>query len=321
MNGFGEPEVLQIGEASMPSVGKEDVLVKVAATALNRADTLQREGKYPPPKGESEILGLEVSGIVEKKGENVIKWGVGDKVCCLLAGGGYAEYVSVHQDLVMPVPVNLDIIHCAALPEVFLTAYQALFSLAELKENEKVLIHAGGSGVGTAAIQLAKMMNTEIFVTASVSKHAICRALGATHTIDYKTQDFATEIKSITNGKGVDVVLDFMGASYLKQNLDVLGMDGRMVILAWMGGFKIDALNLFPIVSKRLKIMGSTLRARSISYKAKLIKDFSKNFLPLFDAGKLKPVIDTVMPWQEVQAAHRSMDANLNTGKIILMID
>ncbi|UZR93898.1 NAD(P)H-quinone oxidoreductase [Chondrinema litorale] len=320
-NGFGGPEVLSLGEAANPEVNEEEILIKVAATALNRADTLQREGKYPPPKGESQIIGLEAAGVVEQTGKAVTKWKKGDKVCCLLAGGAYAEYVKVHQHLAMPVPQTLSLEESAAIPEVFLTAYQALISLCEMQEGEKVLIHAGGSGVGTAAIQLAKLRNAEIFVTASKTKHQTCFDLGANHAIDYKSQDFAEEIKELTKGKGVDVVIDFMGASYFKKNLDVMGMDGRMVMLAWMGGFKLDSLNLVPVLSKRLKIMGSTLRARSVDYKKTLIEGFTNDFVPYFDKGELKPVIDTVMSWSAIQEAHTRMDANLNTGKIILKVD
>ncbi|MEM9918390.1 MAG: NAD(P)H-quinone oxidoreductase [Bacteroidota bacterium] len=316
----GGPEVLTIGEWEKPVPGPNEILVKVAATALNRADTLQRRGMYPPPPGASPILGLEMAGTVVGKGPGAERWAMGDRVCALLSGGGYAEYVVLHEGLALPVPDGLDMEAAAAIPEVFLTAFQALYWLAGLQKGETVLIHAGASGVGTAAIQLARKIGAEVFATASAAKHATCLNLGASVAIDYKTVDFKEVILEKTKGKGVDVVLDFVAASYLQRNLDCLAIDGRMVMLALMGGAKVDNLNLLPILRKRLRIQGSTLRARSVAYKLQLVQEFADVCWDDFAAKQLKPVIDLVCDWKEVVQAHERMEANLNQGKIVLKV-
>jgi putative PIG3 family NAD(P)H quinone oxidoreductase len=317
---FGSPDQLFIGEFPTPEPSEYQIRIRVKATALNRADLLQREGKYPPPAGESPILGLEIAGEVEKLGSKVQKWKIGDRVCGLLAGGGYAEYAVIHEDLAMPIPVNLDFVAAAAIPEAFLTAFQALVWIAKLQAGESVLIHAGASGVGTAALQLARLIGAKAYVTASAEKHAICKSLGAEHSIDYKTEDFAQSIQTLTEGRGVDVVLDFLGASYLEGNLQALGMDGRMVLLAIMGGAQAPGINLGMVLMKRLSINGSTLRARTLSYKAKLTHEFMNLTWDHFATGKLYPVVDTVFPWTEVANAHRYMEENRNQGKIVLSI-
>ena len=245
---------------------------------------------------------------------------VGDRICCLLGGGGYAEFVKVHAEHVMPIPSDLDFYEAAAIPEVFLTAYQAIFKIARLEKEEKILIHAGASGVGTAAIQLAKSVGAEVFITASKPKHSLCLKLGADHAIDYKSQQFDEEILEITKGKGVDVLIDFMAASYINQNLNVLALDGRMVLLALMGGIKAKEINMAQILAKRLQITGSTLRSRIDAYKSNLIAGFKRDFLSEFETGKLKPIIDSIIPWTKVVEAHKKMDANLNAGKIILKV-
>jgi len=321
MHHSGGPEVLYLGETDSPEISDHEILIQVAATALNRADTLQREGKYPPPPGESEIIGLEAAGTVIKIGKGVNKWKIGDKVCCLLGGGGYASLVKVDARHAMPIVGNLSINEAVAIPEVFLTAYQALFTLANLKADDKVLIHAGASGVGTAAIQLAKLIGAEVYVTASAPKHELCYALGAKHAIDYKTQTFDEEIQKLTNNKGVNVIIDFMGASYLNKNLDALAPDGKLVLLALMGGALANNINIGKILMKRIQIMGSTLRARSADYKAELIAGFTTAFLSKFATGELKPIIDSKMSWHNVVEAHKRMDANLNAGKIVLYLD
>ena len=317
---FGDPEQLYLGEYKKPQLGAKDILVQVKATALNRADTLQRKGLYPPPKGESPIIGLEMSGVVVELGKDVTRWTLGDKVCGLLAGGGYAEYVKIHEELAMPIPDNLDFVEAAALPEVFLTAFQTIDWLANLQRGETILIHAGASGVGTAAIQLAKQKGATVIVTASKTKQDICKTLGADKAIDYKKEDFKIAVLDFTNGKGVDVVIDFIAAPYFHRNIDLLRADGRLILLAWMGGSKVDNVNLQQVLLKRLHIMGSTLRARTLDYKIKLSKDLIRFAWPLFENGKLKAVVDSIFDWTEVANAHRYMEANKNKGKIILKV-
>ncbi len=317
---FGDVDNLYIGAYPPPSLGDQEILVKVHATALNRADLLQRAGKYPPPPGESEILGLEMAGEVVEVGTAVRKWQVGDRVCGLLGGGGYAELAVIHEEMVLPIPDFMNFEAAAAIPEVFLTAFQALHWLAKLQAQESVLIHAGASGVGTAAIQIAKQSNAIIFVTASASKHDFCKTLGANEVIDYQKDNFETLVLEKTNGKGVHIVIDFIGASYFQQNLNVLQMDGRLVLLALMGGTKVNELQIGNILRKRLQILGSTLRNRSLDYKIALTRDFRLFAWELFEKGILQPVVDKVFDWKEVAEAHRYMESNQNKGKIVMKI-
>jgi tumor protein p53-inducible protein 3 len=317
---FGGPEELFIDDYATPVPADHELLVKVSATALNRADTLQRMGKYPPPKGDSEIMGLEMAGEVVGIGKSVSRWKIGDPVCGLLGGGGYATHAVIHEDMALPIPEGLSVQEAAAIPEVFLTAFQAMNWLAQLKKGEYILIHAGASGVGTAAIQLARVMGAIPIVTASAGKHDLCYQLGADKAIDYKTEGFVAQVSDYTNGKGADVVIDFVGGTNFQNNIDVLALEGRMVMLAFLGGIKADRVNLAPILRKRLKIMGSTLRARSLDYKIRLSRDLETFAWPLFSSGKLKPVIDSVYDWKDVADAHRYMEANRNQGKIILEV-
>ena len=322
LKSYGSPDNLYIGEASSPIPTSLQVLVKIHATALNRADTMQRQGKYPPPKGESDILGLEMAGEVVEVGDKVTKWNVGDKVCGLLGSGGYAQYVVIHEDMALPIPKGFSYEMAAAIPEVFLTAFQALVWIGNLQAGEKVLLHAGASGVGTAAIQLCKAIGVDhIFVTASRPKHSSCLKLGADVAIDYKTQNFEEVVNAATDGKGVNLVLDFLAAPYFQKNLNVLAMDGRLVMLSLMGGYKAKEVNLIPILRKRLSIQGSTLRARSLAYKINLTRDLYDFAWSKFENGILKPIIDSTFDWSEVGEAHRYMEANKNIGKIILTIN
>ena len=315
----GGPESLFIGEWNKPMPTENEILIKVAATALNRADLLQREGKYPPPEGASPILGLEVSGQVEACGANVSRWKAGDLVFGLLPGGGYAEYAVIHEAMAMAVPDNLNLTEAAAIPEVYLTAFQALSWLACIQTGEKVLIHAGGSGVGTAAIQLSREMGaSDIIVTASPAKHALCHELGARLSIDYRQQDFEEIIRE---KGGVDVVIDFIAAPYFKKNINCLRTDGRLVLLAVLGGGKVEDFNLVKLLGKRIQITASTLRSRSRDYQIKLTRSFEKFALPLLADGTLKPIIDTIYPWEEVTKAHQRMESNQNAGKIVLSLD
>ena len=317
---FGGPEELVMGEWPQPEPGVREILVRVEATALNRADTLQRRGLYPPPPGESPILGLEMAGEVVALGMGVSDWKVGDRVCGLLAGGGYASYVVIHEEMALPVPPQMDYTEAAAIPEVFLTAYQALRWLAAVQPGETVLIHAGASGVGTAAIQLAREMGARSIVTASASKHDICQDLGAETAIDYRVRDFAEVALEHTDNKGVNVIIDVIGGPYFKKNLQALRPDGRMVMLALMGGVQVSEADLSPVLAKRLSIIGSTLRSRHIDYKIALTNDFQAFAWPLFNNGHLRPVIDSVMDWEKVSEAHARMDANQNQGKIVLRV-
>ncbi len=317
----GGSEQLELGTFPTPQPADNELLVKVKATALNRADIMQRQGNYPQPKGASPILGLEMAGVVEEVGESCSRWKNGDRVCALLPGGGYAEYAVVPDALAMPVPENLDLEEAAAIPEVFLTAYQCLSWIGRLREGETVLIHAGASGVGTAAIQLAREIGARIIVTAgSERKLSVCRDLGADVTINYKDGPFAPRVRDATDARGVDLILDFVGASYWEQNVSALALDGRLVLISLLGGATVEQVNLGKLLRKRVQLTATTLRARSVEYKADLIRDFADFALPRFADGRLKPVIDRIFSWQEVAEAHQYMEANKNIGKIVLCV-
>jgi putative PIG3 family NAD(P)H quinone oxidoreductase len=313
---------LYVDQYPDPVMEDHELLIQVEATALNRADLLQKAGLYPPPSGVSPIMGLEMAGTVVDWGSDVDGFAKGDRICGLLAGGGYAQKVVLAADLALRMPDELSFTDAAAIPEVFLTAFQALHWLANIQAGESVLIHAGASGVGTAAIQLAKLAGADrIYITASKGKHSFCQQLGAHVTIDYKAEDFAEVILADTQGKGVDIVIDFVGGPHFNPNLKALAMDGRMVMLAFLGGTKSkEQINLAPILRKRIKIMGSTLRARSLSYKTKLTADFRQRIWPYFAKGTLRPIVDTIYPWTEVNQAHQYMEENKNVGKIVLKI-
>lgn len=316
----GGPEQLAIGKWQIPEPQANEVLVKVEATALNRADTMQRSGKYPPPAGASPILGLEMAGKVASVGKEVSRWKKGDAVFGLLPGGGYAQYAVIHEEMAMPVPKHLSMEEAVAIPEVFLTAFQALKWLGKVSANEYVLIHAGASGVGTAAIQLAREMGAHILVTASSAKHQVCLNLGAEVAIDYKTTPFDTKVLEITQGKGADVIIDFIAANYFQQNIDCLTTDGRLILLATLSGGKINEFDLRKILTKRLQIIGSTLRSRSKAYQIELTQQMAAFALPRFEDGRLKPIIDCVLDWHQVQEAHKLMESNQNVGKIVLKV-
>ena len=317
---FGEAENLYIGQWENPTPKPHELLIKVHATALNRADTMQRRGQYPPPPGESPILGLEIAGEIVGMGKEVTGWQIGDRICGLIGGGGYAEYAVIPAKQALSIPTNLSYEQAAGIPEVFLTAFQAISWIGQLQKGENILIHAGASGVGTAAIQIAKQIGATIFVTASKGKHQACLDLGADKAIDYQAENFQEKILAYTQNKGVDLIIDFIAAPYLQKNINSLNFDGRMVLLALMGGFKVQDLNILPLLFKRIKIQGSTLRARSLTYKADLTKDLYNFAWPLFENGTFKPVIDSVFDWTEVVAAHQYMEANKNIGKIILKV-
>ncbi len=305
-----------------PLPQNHEVLIRVKAASINRADILQREGKYPPPAGASPILGLDVAGVIEAVGSGCKNYKPGDAVMALLSGGGYAEFVSVDERLVMPIPKHLSFTEAAAIPEVFLTAYQVLCSLGHFQAGQSVLIHAGASGVGTAAIQIANFFEASaIYITAgSEEKIEYCKTLGATAGFNYKQGTWQDWLSAESQKKGVDLILDFIGAPYWNQNLKSLKAGGKLILIAAQGGFKVEEFNMLPFFTKHLQVMGTTLRSRDNDYKGKLISDFSKAALPAFAEKKLKPIIYKIFDWQDVQSAHRCMESNQNIGKIVLNI-
>lgn len=316
----GEKPVMGLGEYLDPVPGEKELLVKIEATALNRADLMQKAGKYPPPKGESPILGLEMAGVVESAGDKVSKFKPGDYVFGLLGGGGYAEFCTIHEDLAMPKLEEFSFEEAAAIPEVFLTAYQAVVWLGELNEEETILIHAGASGVGTAAIQLAKhLKNARIAVTAgSNDKLELCESLGADLLINYNNENHAAVIEKRFGKNSVDVIIDFIGSPYWSDNIKSLNIDGRLVYLSMLGGATIKNMSLVPLLRKRLTVKGSTLRNRINNYKKELTSDFYQNTISHFKAGELMPVIDSIYDWKNIEDAHNRMSNNKNAGKIVL---
>ena len=316
---FGGTEQLYIGEYDTPVPHKDELLIKVKATALNRADILQRQGKYPPPQGASPIMGLEIAGVVEDTGENCKTFKGGDRILALLPSGGYAEYAAIPEGMAMLIPENLSFEEAAAIPEVFLTAFQALNWLANIKPGNTVLIHAGASGVGTAAIQLVKYFQSTPLVTAgSKEKLDFCRNLGASLAINYKEGSFVEKILEATNGSGIDIIIDFIGAPYWEQNVGCLALDGRFIMLATMGGSLVEKFDLRSLFKKRGQFITSTLRNRSLDYKIKLTEEFARMILPEFTKGKLKAVVDEVFDWNDVAKAHQYMEENRNMGKLVL---
>jgi putative PIG3 family NAD(P)H quinone oxidoreductase len=316
----GDPEVLHLADVPDPTPGPEDLLVRVRASALNRADTLQRRGNYPPPPGESEILGLELAGEVEAVGSAVRGFSAGDRVFGVVGGGGYAEKALIHSQMAMRIPEAWSFETAAAVPEVYFTANETLFTLGELTQGETVLIHAGASGVGTAGLQMAKQAGARVFVTAgSAEKIARCTELGADAGINYKEEDFAERVMALSDKAGVELVQDFIGAAYWDRNLRCLKVAGRMVMVGLMGGIKVEA-NLNVIMAKRLRIMGSVMRSQPLQNKIAITRRFQERWLPLLESGVLKPVIATSFPLADAAAAHRYMEENRNVGKILLTI-
>lgn len=299
-------------------IGPEEVLIETRATAVNRADLMQAAGYYPPPSGASKILGLEVAGVVAEFGEAVKGVARGDRVCALLPGGGYAEKVAIPYQMLVKLPDDWTFEQGAAFPEVWYTAYINLFFEGDLKAGEIALIHAGGSGVGTAAVQLAIIAGAQAFVTAGTpAKLQRCRDLGATLTVNYKEQDFLVEVMKATNKRGVDVVLDPVGADYLTKNMRALGRNGRLVNIGLLSGARTE-INMGLLVGKRLRLIGSTLRSRPLAEKIAIRNSFEERFWPLFQSGQLKTVIDTTFPIEDAQTAHDYVAQNKNIGKVIL---
>lgn len=314
----GGPEVLAIGEVHPPRPGPGELLVRVRAAGVNRADLLQRLGKYPPPPGASPILGLEIAGEVAEAAGN---WQRGDRVMAVVTGGGYAEYAVVPADQALPIPAMFSYIQAAAIPEAFLTASLNLFTLGSLQPGEHVLIHAAASGVGSAAVQLAKRTGAIVHATAGTArKCAFVSELGADQVINYREVPFADAVLEATGGRGVDVVLDFIGAPYWNDHLRVLAVGGRLMLIGSLGG-TTGQLDLSAVLPKSLTIRGTTLRRMPAAHKAALVREFSAFALPRFTDDTLRPVIDSVYPLAEATEAHRRMAANANIGKIILTVD
>lgn len=296
------------------------MLIKTAAAGINRADLLQRQGKYPPPAGSSEILGMEVSGTIAALGKNVARWKIGDKVCALLSSGGYAEYVTAPDGQCLPVPANLSLNEAASLPECVITVWANLFETGKLQAGETVLVHGGGSGVGTMAIQMVKLHGAKIFVTAgSEEKCTACKKLGADLTINYKKEDFAEAILRATNKSGIDIVLDMVGGDYVARNLSILAPQGRHISIAVQGG-KGTLIDLWLIMRKRLILTGSTLRHRDQAEKARLVAEVVEKAWPWVAQGKLKPLIYKAFPIKNAAEAHKMMESGSHIGKIVLEV-
>lgn len=316
---YGEPDVLHRVERPVPEPGAGEVLIRVAAAGVNRPDVMQRKGLYPPPPGVTDIPGLELAGEVVGLGAGVTTLQAGDVVCALVAGGAYAEYCTAAADLCLPVPEGFSLIEAAALPETFFTVWSNLFERARLQAGERILIHGGSGGIGTTAIQLARAFGAEVYVTAgSPEKCRVCEKLGA-YAIPYRDEDFVAVIIRQTEGQGVHVILDSMGGDYLQRNLACLAEEGRLLLIGVQQGPK-TGINLLPILLKRLSLMGSTLRARSIREKADIARALRKQVWPLLEAGHIRPVMDQVFPLERAAEAHRRMEASQHIGKITLQL-
>jgi putative PIG3 family NAD(P)H quinone oxidoreductase len=318
----GGPEVLGWDEVPDPVCGPGEVIVDVAATAVNRADLLQRQGFYPPPKGASEILGLECSGVVSEVGEGVTGWSVGDEVCALLSGGGYAERVAVPAGQLLPRPSGVELATAAALPEVTCTVWSNVFLLAGLRRGESFLVHGGSSGIGTMAIQLAARAGARVFTTAGTqAKLDVCRELGAAGTINYRDEDFVQRIKDETGGAGVDVVLDNMGAKYLARNVDALATGGRLVVIGMQGGTKAE-LDLGRLLAKRASVHATALRSRPPTGpggKAEIVAAVRHDVWPDVERGVVRPIVDRRLPMARAAEAHRVVEASEHIGKVLLL--
>ncbi len=317
----GGPEVLTVTDLPDPEPGPGEVLVAVAATAVNRADLLQRMGFYPPPAGASEIIGLECSGTVAALGEGVEGWAVGDRVCALLAGGGYASYVVVPAGQLMPVPDGVDLVTAAALPEVACTVWSNVFMVGGLRPDEVFLVHGGAGGIGTMAIQVASAAGARVFTTAGTEAgRALCEELGAELAIDYREEDFVEVVRSRTDGRGADVVLDNMGAKYLARNVDVLAPEGRLVIIGLQGGVKAE-LDLGALLRKRGAVIATALRSRPVADKAAICASVVENVWPLVADGTVRPIVQEVLPLDRAGDAHRLIEAGGHQGKVLLAVD
>jgi len=316
---FGGPEMMQYADIDTPTPGAGQLLIRVHASSVNRPDVIQRQGNYPPPPGDSEVLGLEVAGIVESIGDGITRFGPGDRVVALVGGGGYAEYAVALEGHSMALPESISFEQAACICETYITAYLNLFLLAELQGKQSVLIHGGGGGVATSAIQLCRALtpDTKILVTASTGKLERVREQGANHVIDYREQVFADEVRQITSKRGVDVILDHIGAKYLQDNMKSLALAGTLMLIGVMGGIKAE-LNLATMMVKRQRIIGSVLRSRPVAEKAAIIAKFDAAVMPLIARGEITPLVDATFPLAEAAAAHTMMEQGGHFGKIVL---
>jgi putative PIG3 family NAD(P)H quinone oxidoreductase len=316
----GGPEQLKPARRPVPQPGEGEVLVRVAAAGVNRPDVMQRQGRYPPPPGASDLPGLEIAGEIVALGPKVTGKSVGDAVTALLPGGGYAAYAVAAAPLCLPVPQGISMVEAAAIPETFFTVWTNLFDRGRCKPGETVLIHGGTSGIGTTAIQLAAAWGARVFATAgSDDKARACERLGAVRGINYRTEDFVEVMRAQTGGKGVDVILDMVAGSYVPRNLDIAALEGRIVVISLLGGSRAE-INMGLILTKRLTLTGSTLRARTVAQKAEVADAVHKHIWPLLSAGRVRPVIHATFPLAEAAEAHRLMETSNHIGKIVLTI-
>ena len=317
----GDADVLRLAERDLPEVGAGEVLIRVAYAGVNRPDVLQRAGSYPPPRGASPHLGLEVAGVVAAVGQGVPEWQKGDRVCALVNGGGYAEYVAAPAGQVLPVPAGLSMAQAAALPETVLTVWANVVERGRLQAGETLLVHGGTSGIGVAAIQIAKALGARVFCTVGTPEKAgAAQKLGADAAIDYRRRDFMVEVSKLTEGRGVDVILDMVGGPYIERNLKSLALEGRLVQIAFMQTAKVE-VDWMPLMLRRLTFTGSTLRARSAEEKARLSRAVQDNVWPMVEDGRVQAVIDRVFPLDSAAEAHRRMESSDHVGKILLAVN
>jgi len=316
----GGPEVLVPAERPVPTIGPGEVLIKVVAAGVNRPDIMQRQGRYTPPPGVTDVPGLEVAGTIEACGEGVTAWARGDRVCALVAGGGYAAFCAAPAPQCLPIPSGLDFTQAAALPEVLFTVWTNVFERGRLQPGESILVHGGSSGIGTAAIQLARARGARVFATAGTDeKCTACVALGAEHCVNYREQDFVDVIKELTGGRGVDVVLDMVGGDYMQRNIDLLATEGRLVQIAQLGGYK-STISTIPLLQRRLTITGSTLRPRTVAEKGRIALAVKEQVWPLLESGAVRTIVHATFPLAQAAEAHRMMESSTHVGKLVLLV-
>lgn len=316
----GGPEALQPIEMPLPQPGRREVSIRVAAAGVNRPDLMQREGKYPPPPGASDIPGLEVSGTIAACGPDTQRWREGDRVCALVSGGGYAEYCIAPDVQCLPMPSTVDLLSAGGMPETFFTVWTNVFERGRLGDGETFLVHGGASGIGTTAIQMASAFGARVFATAGTDeKCAACERLGAERAINYRTEDFVAVLMSLTGGRGIDVILDMVGARYFARNVDLLALEGRLLHIAVLHGAKAE-INLVRMLRQRLTITGSTLRSRTVDEKGAIATAIEKAVWPLVEAGKIRPIVYATFPLRQAAEAHRLMESGSHIGKIVLTV-
>jgi putative PIG3 family NAD(P)H quinone oxidoreductase len=316
----GGPDVLVPVERPKPDLAPGEVLIKVEAAGVNRPDVMQRMGQYPPPPGASDIPGLEVAGVIVKIAHGVSQWRIGDRVCALVAGGGYAEFCDVPAPQCLAIPRGMDFVQAAAIPETFFTVWTNVFDRGHLTAGESILVHGGSSGIGTTAIQLAHARGSRVFATAgSAEKCAACERLGAERAFNYRESDFVAAVKEVTDGRGVDVVLDMVGGDYVARNIEALAIEGRLLQVGLLGGYKAQ-VNLIALMQRRVTLTGSTLRARSVAEKGVIAAALLQHVWPLFESGAVRPVIHATFPLRAAADAHRVMDASTHIGKLVLVV-